>query len=834
MLKLQFLTNRQWQRRPVRLLLTVLSVAIAVAAVLGTSVAQSIVRSAYRNLESAAAGPPAIDIISSQGGRFAGTNLPSLSDLPPVRGAVPLLVRTTILRGKGQRARVLTVGVDFAALSRAEPIRLDAGSIPAEPDQVLLEARLARSLSLVPGDSITLFGRRGPRTMRISGLVSSESLRAVAEGAAVMLPLASAQDVYRLPDQIDRVRVLLTDADGRSAVERAVQERTGGRLQARAALRPGGIAEETLRSLELALRFSTALAVVMSVIVVLNTLRMNLHERRKEFAILRSLGASQRDLNWILAREGIVIGAIGGLAGIPAGIALVAVLKGVLGSLLDYRGEFPWPDWQTVLLALLVGETAVVAAIVWSEWGSGKISPAEAMRELDASTPEAPPWRWFGIAAIGWLAALVGLAGVRARAIHDDWTILFGLLMLMSYVAMLPVLLPLVLRASRYLVLGRSALYHLLTGGQFEQRPVRIGLTVGVVVVAISSGLGLGSAISGQIRDIRQWYRRTMSGDYFLLAIDASDPTGEGEGEIRRQLLAVPGVEHVEGVRFLGGRVGDDAAVCIVRDFGAGLPLPWLVSAERESALRSELARGDAVVSSILASRNDLHIGENVLVEIQSRSYSFRIAEIVTDYNFGGLTLFLGGQRAQAILPLGNPELWIVKESSPPRTETHEQLTALAPALNLSIQSFAQLRVQLDQIIGSVVGALWTLIAVGFVVSGFAVANTLAMHVIEQTRELGLLRVVGMPAWQTRRLILVQALLLGIAGAVLGTMAGVTTALVIHWCSVPLTGRSVPLEIPPVLLAANVIGGIAIALLAAVVPAWRAGRIEISQAIAYE
>lgn len=833
MTNLQFLTYRQWQRRPLRAIFTILSVAIAVAAMLGTSVAQTTVRAAYRNLTAAVSGVPAIDIVSRAGGRFAASELPPLDDVPGVRGSVPLLFRTTFLRAKGKRSRVLTAGLDFAEVSRFYDFQLTEGAIPTEPDQVLVDAGFAEALSLAIGDRCTLFGRRGPRSVRISGFVAPQSLQDLAEGATVFLPLATAQDIYELEGQVDRSRVLLVSEEDRASVEKIAAERTGP-LMAQATIRTGGIAEETLRSLELALRFSTALALVMSIFVVLNTLRMNFHERRREFALLRALGGSQSQLSWILASEGITLGLFGGMVGIPAGLALAALLSKVLGSVLGYEGTFPWPSWTTILWSLLVGEAAVVAAIVWSKWGGNKVSPAEAMREFDASAAESLPWGLFVGALAAWIVAVAGLAAVRTRLVSDVWTIPFGLLMLVSYVATLPVLLPLVLRVGRFLVLRRSGLYALLTTGQLEQRPVRIGLTVGVLVVAISSGLGLGSAIHGQLRDIRDWYRRTMSGDYFLMSAGTSDPTGPDSKEIREQLSAVSGVEHLEAVRFVPGRVAGEGVVCIIRDFSEALPLPWSVSPAREAEIRTELSRGGVVISSILASRCHVRDGDEVLVEIQSRVHTFRVVEIVNDYNFGGMTLFASSGTVQSRFPLENPDLWIVKCSAGNDQRTGEILARAIPGLGLSLQSFSQVRAQLDQILNGVVGALWTLIAVGFAVSGFAVANTVAMHVIEQTRELGLLRVIGMPARQVRRLILVQSLLLGIAGALLGTAAGVTTAWIIHWCGEPLTGRSLPLEIPFTLLAGNALGGVAITLLAGLIPAWRAGRLEIGKAVSYE
>ena len=834
MTKLQFLTNRHWRRRPIRALLTVLSVAIAVAAMLSTSMAQSMVRNAYRTMTATVNGTPTIDILSQETSRFSLADLPPLDDVVNARAAVPLLFRTTMIRVQGKRSRILTVGVDLPRLQQAIAFEPSSGTLPADSNEVLMAAPFAESAAIAVGDRITLFGRRGPKNMVVSGILPATTMKEFSDGAAVVLPLATAQEIFELPGLVDRTRVFLNSEEARARTTKELQQQLGERFLVRSTLRAGGIAEETLRSTELALQFSTALSLMMSICIVINTLRMNFHERRREFAILRAIGASQKQLDNILASEGLAMGLLGGLLGIPAGIFLADGLRHVLERVLRFQGEFIWPHWSTIVIAFLVGEIAVVAALIWTKWGGNKVSPAEAMREMDSSAAESPPWLLFFAAIAAWLVSLAGLAFVRAEQINGRWTVPFGLLMLTSYVAMLPILLPWVLAGCRAL-LWRSWLYRLLTSGQLERRPVRVGLTAGVLVVAISSGLGLGSAISTQIQDIRDWYRRTMSGDYFLFAVPTEESTNIDTEQAREQILAVPGIAQAETVRFMGSRVGNESAVCVVRDFHEALPLPWQLSAQDEHQLRSALSAGEVVVSSVLANRCGLKPGDTLVMEVQARAYSFRIAAIVSDYNFGGLSLFLSTRAAEQRLPLASPDLWIVKRSTdvtaPPSTMPLRQVSQ---SLGLSLQSLEDMRGRLDQILNGVIGALWTLIMLGFMVSGFGVANTMTMHVLEQTREIGLLRVVGMTSRQVRWTILLQALLLCAAGVILGTAAGITTAAVIHWCSAPLMGRTLPFEIKFDLLVANALGGLAIALLAALVPAWRASRLALAQAISYE
>ena len=150
------------------------------------------------------------------------------------------------------------------------------------------------------------------------------------------------------------------------------------------------------------------------------------------------------------------------------------------------------------------------------------------------------------------------------------------------------------------------------------------------------------------------------------------------------------------------------------------------------------------------------------------------------------------------------------------------------------VRSFAEMRRQLDVLINGVVGSLWGLLAIGFFVGGVAVSNTLMLNVLEQTRELGLLRIIGMTPGQVRRLVFCESLLLGLLGALLGTLGGLTTAVVIHWCNEPVLGRAVPLELHGWLVAANAGGCLIIAVLAAWRPGVWAARLNVLAAIAQD
>jgi putative ABC transport system permease protein len=273
----------------------------------------------------------------------------------------------------------------------------------------------------------------------------------------------------------------------------------------------------------------------------------------------------------------------------------------------------------------------------------------------------------------------------------------------------------------------------------------------------------------------------------------------------------------------------------VVHEFDPRVELPWTVSADEHARIRRELAGGRAVIGSVLARKLQIVPGDTLRLELEGRSLSVQVAAVVRDYTLGGLGVYLDRAPAAELITQGPAETYTVTLKPGTALEpAMDELKALVGGEGLVVSSYAQLRGELDMLIGGVVAALWALIAVGFVIGGIAVANTLTMSVLEQTRELGLLRIVGMTQAQVRRLVACESLLLGLLGALMGSIAGVTTAWIIHLCSGPLLGQAAPFEFHAWLLLANLGGCLLITLVAAWSPGSRAARMNLLEAIALE
>jgi putative ABC transport system permease protein len=161
-------------------------------------------------------------------------------------------------------------------------------------------------------------------------------------------------------------------------------------------------------------------------------------------------------------------------------------------------------------------------------------------------------------------------------------------------------------------------------------------------------------------------------------------------------------------------------------------------------------------------------------------------------------------------------------------------LAELGRQEGLLLKDFADLRRMLDDILNAVIGCFWGLLALGFIVASFGIVNTLTMNVLEQTRELGLLRAVGMTRRQIRKMMLCQAVILGVMGAVLGVLAGITSAYVINVGNQPLLGHPTEFKLHVNMLLLCLAGAFALVTLASYFPSKRAANLDLVEALAYE
>jgi putative ABC transport system permease protein len=357
----------------------------------------------------------------------------------------------------------------------------------------------------------------------------------------------------------------------------------------------------------------------------------------------------------------------------------------------------------------------------------------------------------------------------------------------------------------------------------------RSSLTVGVLFMAVAAGLGTSNAVLSITQDVHDWHDQTLTSDYLLRTMMPDTRLRNAvtmPESLEEELKSLPGVIQVDSARVMTADAAGQNCLLVARDFGLYDRLPLaLVSGDAPRVL-TRLVAGEVVVGSVLAQRVKLHEGDMLHVTVGSDSHTLRVAGVINEYTAGGLMMYVDRATAQTKFGVTGVDAFLITTVHPTPPALAAKLATLADRDGLLLHSFTQIRERVDGMVAGVVGGLWVLLALGLLVGALGVVNTLTMNVLEQTQELGMLRAIGMPRRQLMRTVLAQAVLIGLLGLAAGAVSGFLLAATINLSLASLFGHSVHFALRADLVALLLTGALAIVLLAAVAPAWRAARLS--------
>jgi putative ABC transport system permease protein len=810
---------------------------VAVAALVATWVAADASRAGYRRLAETVEGVPSIDISFRGGGRFEAATLPRMADIPGVRAVVPLFFRPTLLRVGEKRVREVAVGVDAAALVDAGLLTLTAGRPCEAADEIVLDASLAEGLEKQVGDEVIMFARRSIRRMQVVGIADRQSLKWFAEGGGVVVDIQPLEEMSNAFGLVDRVRVVITPDGSRPAVLAAITKRLPATLVAEVPAGRAGMAEDILHSANLGLDFVTGLTVAMAFFLVGNAMLMNVTERRRSYALLRVLGATGRQVKQFVMTEAALLGLVGSVVGAALGLAAAGPISVGISHTLQAPAAAFTVHPLVIPVAVALGTLVAVAAAWWPAREAVRVEPLAGLADAPPP-PRGVSGRFLVMAVLLWAVSAVIMVLVVWERLPPRAAVPAGILMMLAFVATTPIVLPTLCAACARLIPERWRIERTLAVEQIIRQPIRTALTTGVLVVAVSNAIGLGHAIRDNVDDVRGWYSRLMKADWMLthagMVAGGLSPSGPQARLAEEQVRAVPGVRRVEGIGVATGRVAGGACVVVARDMPADAPLPIDPVGTTEAELRQALDRGEVAAGTLLAQRAGIKPGDEVDVEVFGRTTRVKIAALVVDYTSGGASLLLRRDAAARLFGLESADIVLVTAEQGKSTGLQAPLQRIAEDRGMLLRSFANVQAFIDGIVGGVVNSLWAILALGFVVGSLGVANTVTMNVLEKTRTLGLLRAIGMTSGQVTRLVVLESVLLGVAGGLIGAVGGMFTALLIQFASQPLLGHPIRASLRPTVVIVNLVAAVAVTALAAWIPARRAARLDLLESIASE
>jgi putative ABC transport system permease protein len=824
---------REVQRRPGRMLLTLLGIILGLATVVATRLTIHTVDQAYRELFEGVSGRASLEVTAKGFGGFNPGVARGLESVPGVKAIVPRIQSAAALVGPAASVAVPVLGIAPNSMAVADwPLR--EGRPIGGDDDALIDPGLAESLHLRPGQVMELWTPTGPARLRLSGIFQPRGTSA-ATGGQLIVSLACAQRLFELPQRVNGIQLLLTD----EADPHVVQSQIARRLPAGLVVQPPGMrgemARATLLAAEQGLSSLSIVALIAAAFVILNTFLLNLGERRKQIAVLRSLGASRAQVLRLLLRETVLLGLAGTVAGCGGGVALAAGLNYAMQQFLGIARPGLRLNAEPFLLAVLLGPITSLAAACLPAWRASRRPPLAELLPGHAQTEELLPRR---IWQVGLLLLTLGL-GLEIGLWSDWFSQAIGrallapalALLLIGCVLALPLVVDPLLNLAGLLPLGLEGR---LAAQQLARHRGRTSLTSGVLFLALVVAIAFGQSLQTTLRDLRHWYRQTIVADFlvrgampdtsFLLAPALPESLAE-------EIHQCDGVAAVDRIAFLPAEVKDQPVLVLARTFAGDRSLPLDLQEGDEITVRARLPAGEAVLGTGLAQRLGLHRGDVFPLTTPQGVREVRIAGTAVEYASGGLALYLEWEAARNLLDLPGVHVFLVSARPGNTPALGAALRGFCERHHLLLQSNADLRALIDAMVGRVTGVLWGLMAVAFAVASLGIVNTLTMNVYDQTREFGLLRALGLKRSQVGKVVLVQAVLLAGISLLPGALAGVALAYAIHRASASWAGPQAAFQIDGLLVLGSCVLAVVMAVLAAASPARQAVRLSVTQAL---
>ncbi|MFI1155459.1 ABC transporter permease [Streptomyces sioyaensis] len=840
-----------------RLMMTALAVLLGVAFVAGTlifsdTVAEAVKNASAKNLKDVAVSVQAADedpdAPSSVGPGKDGKRATALDDkladqiraLPGVRSVRANVTGQATLAGRddqpiGNGWQNLAANYQPGKDGKDSRYPLVQGRGPAAGDEIALAETTAKAAGYALGDTVR-FATDGPvLKKKLVGIVATDDPQVTAGGSLALFDTATAQKLFLHAGQFDELVVAATPGTDQKALTAKVREvLPAKRAQATsgsdlAAEQSRMIAESNSAMSKTLLTFA-GIALFVGIFIIANTFTMLISQRSREIALLRAVGASRRQVVRSVLAEAALLGVISSAVGFALGTGIAVGLRAVL----DANGA-GFPDGPlvispaAVLSALGVGVVVTVLAAWLPSRKAAKIAPVEAL-----SSVEAPPKRRSLVVrnVIGSVITALGVAVMlyvsTLKSSDDLPTAMLGSAVTLIGVIILAPLLsrPLVSLAGLvttrlFGIGGKLAKENALRNPRrtaATASALMIGLTLitGMTVVGHSAQIGMDKMAATE-----------MTADY---RIETTTYTGL-DPELSKKVARLPGVEAMAPLRSTVYKVGEGIGSVTGTDLSQ---IGKLTRIQFTQGSLDAVRAGGIAVAQAEAKLRGWQVGDTVSLEFNDKKKArVKVAAVYKDNETF--------RDALADVSLVDPHLTQVKNDkllvkaagggSPALAKDIRH--ALGDSPLLKVQSHEDLRKENAGQIDTIVNMVYGLLGMAVIIAVVGVVNTLAMSVFERTREIGMLRAIGLARSGIKQMVRLESVVISLFGAVLGIGLGIFLA----WAGGSLVGSSFPtyeMVLPWDRLGLFLLIALVVGVLAALWPARRAARLNMLEAIGAE
>jgi putative ABC transport system permease protein len=834
-----------------RTILTTLAILLGVAMISGTYVLTDQIDRGFKQIFSDAY--KGTDVTVTRKASFTGEMVGATAGLPQsmvaqvraVDGVTEATGYVSSSAAVAVRGKVVETGGSPTLFFGGEPSSMSSttyfqGAYPTRHGEVGIIEKLAKDQKLTLGSPITVISQNGPRQARVSGIFRFGAESSLGGSLILDTTLADAQSWFDMPgriSEIDGKAVPGVSADElakrvRAALPREAVVKTGTQA---AADQTKQISDAIGTFLKPALLSFGGIAVLVGAFIIFNAFSMTVAQRRRELAMLRALGASRRQVLLSLTGEALAMGVLASLVGLAAGLGVASAVNQLFKAMkidIPHSGLVLQP--RTVIVALAVGVVVTLLSAVLPAARATRVPPMAALQEGAQLPPsrfaKATPY-FAGVAAlIGALFIIGGMFGPGGTTTRLG-TIALGAVLVFLAVAMV----------SRYVVRPIAAVLGWplqklapvsgrLARDNTVRNPGRTAATASALMIGLGVVVFVAVFAQGLKSSFVDSFDKVVRADYIVQGKNFMPLPSD----TAQRVANAPGADVVAGIDMQQVQVDKKVASVIgiePNSFARIWRFDWQQGGS--DRLLGQLGTSNAVVEQQTASTLGLKKGQTFTVlTVDGKKADLRmIGEYRDAMMLNGIVVSNAGYAA--IFP--KPQVFMVFVKGSAAGDPAQNLAGIKAALaavpTADVKTAAQYKDSMVKQVNQLLNLLYGLLAMSVIISLFGIVNTLVLAVFERTREIGLTRALGMSRRQVRATVRYESVITSIIGAAMGIVVGILFAWVV---TTKFAGQGITFSIPGGQLVVFLIVAVIVGVIAAILPARRAARIDILEAIHYE
>lgn len=771
-------------------------------------------------------------------------------ELPGIRATSPV-IEQIVTPEKGELGSLLVIGIDLLGDREMRDYGFDGDDADlddpllflAQPDSALFTRQFADKAGLKSGGSIALKMPKGVKRVTARGVLSPKGFSEAFGGNLMVVDIYAAQDLFGRGRRFDRLDVRLTEgttvAQGIVTLEKAL----GPAYRVETPDRRGAQTERIVANFVAGFNVSSGFALAIGTFLIFNAFNVAVNRRRRDIGTLRALGATPRQVQGLFLAEALVIGVVGGAIGCLAGTFLSQGFLRIMGqateSVYGVTSSGTVHLSPTIVLhSMLLGLFASLTGAWGPALSASRIPPTAAFAKgvFQAGKP--------GKIGLRIAVGLVAFGGAILLALHPPFggnPLILVVLLLGGggFVLLIGPLSRLLLALLIAIITRVAPVAGRLSADALLGNPRRTSGTVMAMALSLTFVLGLGGYMGSTKSAMLRWMDNALTCDLFVRAsANFTRPDYLFPGELREELLKVPGVRTVESFRGIHPLFRGDQIMLGTIEIGPLLDRTKLefIQGDAESSRRG-VSQGMCMVSENFFRRYKLGKGDQMELVTPSGTVRIPIVSVVRDYSSdqGNVSL----DRAQFLRLWKDDRVDIFDVSVVPGADVGKVRDAIRVKLAGRYPSLVSTRQEFNNEIVKAIDAFYALtritVFLALLVAFLGIVTSLLISVAERTREIGILKALGALSPQIARSIVLEAQLLAMTGLLLALPAGNLFALFMEGAiAESFTGWRMPHHYPWELLGQLLIALPLISAFAAWVPARQAGKLKITEAIEYE